>query len=112
MEHKFRPNWLPHWSEYMNENGSSSQTYFKCLLISVVVQVDATIMFPLTEEEQFIFSERANHSNQEGQVRLTVMDRIYHIRGLRTLRSNFLHFVCLKYACSQGLCFCIVWLDC
>jgi hypothetical protein len=50
------------------------------------VQVDATIMFPLTDEEQFIFSERANASNQEGQVRLTVLDRIYHIRNLRTLR--------------------------
>jgi hypothetical protein len=50
------------------------------------LQVDATIMYPLTEEEQFVFSERANASNQEGQVRLTVLDRIYHIRNLRTLR--------------------------
>jgi hypothetical protein len=68
----------------------------------IIVQVDCTIMYPLTEEEQFIFSERANASNQEGQVRITVLDRIYHIQHLRTLRFALFQLVHFK-ALTHGL---------
>jgi hypothetical protein len=70
------------------------------------LQVDATIMYPLSEEEQFVFSERANASNQEGQVRLTVLDRIYHIRNLRTLRLTlFDTSVIVTQSQTRGLMF-------
>ena len=56
------------------------------LICCIVWKVACLILDPLTPEEQFAFSERANFTVQEGVVFLTAIDIIGHVRCLRNLR--------------------------
>jgi hypothetical protein len=49
-------------------------------------QVNCQVLDQLTVMEQFVFSERSNHTNHDGTVVLTLYDRLTQVRHLRILR--------------------------
>jgi hypothetical protein len=49
-------------------------------------QVNCQVLTILTEMEQFVFSERCNHTNHDGTVALTIYDRLTQVKHLRMLR--------------------------
>jgi hypothetical protein len=55
----------------------------------VFIQVTCCVLDTLTEMEQFVFSERANHTNHEGSVSLTIYDRLTQIKHLRLMRYEY-----------------------
>jgi hypothetical protein len=49
-------------------------------------QVNCQVLTILTEMEQFVFSERCNHTNHDGTVALTIYDRLTQVKHIKMLR--------------------------
>jgi hypothetical protein len=56
------------------------------LLVPMFFQVNCCILKQLTPLEQFVFSERANHTVHKGSVKLTIYDQFVMLDTLRMHR--------------------------
>jgi hypothetical protein len=64
-----------------------------CFALSL--QVNCCVLQQLTPLEQFVFSERANHTVHKGSVKLTIYDQFTMLDTLR-LHRFFIFFLCFS----------------